>query len=152
MFLVIQCQVTNFYLKENLVEQYTQEDESSLQSILQCLLGENILHLVMERMWCDDDNGGGSDDEIVVEEHICQTHLCSPEVLCLSVCYFPLFKLGPSLDIFMLSEVRYRQLSYDITYMRNLKQRLQMNLFTKWKQSHRCRKQIYGCWGKGREG
>ena len=80
-----------------------------------------------------DDNGGGSDDEIVVEEHICQTHLCSPEVLCLSVCYFPLFKLGPSLDIIMLSEVRYRQLSYDITYMRNLKQRLQMNLFTKRK-------------------
>ena len=52
------------------------------------------------------DDGGGSNDEILVEEHICQTHLCSPEVLYLSVCYFPLFKLGPSLDIVTLSEVR----------------------------------------------
>ena len=34
---------------------------------------------------------------------------------------------------------------YDIAYMRNLKQEgIHVNLFTKQKQSHRCRKQIYG--------
>ena len=46
-----------------------------------------------------------------------------------------------------------RQILYDITYMWNLKKMVQMNLFTKDKQSHRCRKQIYGYQGgKGREG
>ena len=34
---------------------------------------------------------------------------------------------------------------YDIAYMRTLKQEgIHVNLFTKQKQSHRCRKQIYG--------
>ena len=54
----------------------------------------------------DDDNDGCSDDEILVEEHICQTHLCSPEVSYLSVYYFSLCKLGASLDIVILSEVK----------------------------------------------
>ena len=36
---------------------------------------------------------------------------------------------------------RERQISYDITYMRNLKKKMiQMNLFTKQKQTHRLRK------------
>ena len=34
------------------------------------------------------------------------------------------------LEIFMLSEVREREISYDITHMQNLK-KIQMNLFTK---------------------
>ena len=33
------------------------------------------------------------------------------------------------LEIIIRSEVRQRQISYDITYMWNLKQRIQMNLF-----------------------
>ena len=40
---------------------------------------------------------------------------------------------------------RERQISYDITYMWNLKNMIQMNLFTKQKQTHRLRKQTYGC-------
>ena len=36
-----------------------------------------------------------------------------------------------------------RQIS-DIAYMWNLKKQVQVNLFTKQKQSHRCRKQTYG--------
>ena len=43
------------------------------------------------------------------------------------------------LEIVLLSEVRERQISYDITYMWNLKILAQMNLITKQKQSH-----IYG--------
>ena len=39
---------------------------------------------------------------------------------------------------------REKQISYDITYMWNLKKMIQMNLFTKQKQTHRHRKQIYG--------
>ena len=42
----------------------------------------------------------------------------------------------------ILSEVRERQVSYDATYMWNLK--YDVNLFTKQKQTHRHRKQIYG--------
>ena len=38
---------------------------------------------------------------------------------------------------------RERQISYDITYMWNLKKWIQMNLFTKQKQTHRLWKQIY---------
>ena len=34
---------------------------------------------------------------------------------------------------------RERQISYDITHMRNLKKVMQMNLFTKQKQTHRLR-------------
>ena len=37
-----------------------------------------------------------------------------------------------------------RQTSYDITYMWNLKKMVQINLFTKQKWSHRCKKQTYG--------
>ena len=42
------------------------------------------------------------------------------------------------------SEVSQRQITYDIAYMWNLKKIIQMNLFTKQKQSHRHRKQTYG--------
>ena len=48
---------------------------------------------------------------------------------------------------------RKRQISYDITYMWNLKKKkmVQMNLFTKQKYSHRYRKQTYSHQvGKGR--
>ena len=50
------------------------------------------------------------------------------------------------LETVILSEVRQteRYISYDITYMWNLKKMVQMNLFTKQKQSQRCRKQFYG--------
>ena len=37
-----------------------------------------------------------------------------------------------NLEIITLSEVRQRQILYDITYMWNLKKKIQMNLFTKW--------------------
>ena len=48
---------------------------------------------------------------------------------------------------------RERQISYDITYMWNLKKMIQMNLFTKQKQTHRLQKQTYGYQsGKGGEG
>ena len=39
---------------------------------------------------------------------------------------------------------RERQISYDIIYTWNIKKRIQMNLFTKQKQTHRLRKQTYG--------
>ena len=40
---------------------------------------------------------------------------------------------------------RERQISYDIAYMWNLKKKkIQMNLFTKQKETHRDRKQTYG--------
>ena len=56
------------------------------------------------------------------------------------------------LEIIILNEVRERQISYDITYMWNNKM-IQMNLFTKQKQAHKHRKQIYGYQrGKGWEG
>ena len=42
---------------------------------------------------------------------------------------------------------RERQISYDITYMWNLKKMVQVNLFTKQKLSHRYRKQTYGYQG-----
>ena len=48
------------------------------------------------------------------------------------------------LEIIILSEVSQRQISYDITYMWNLEKMVQMNLFTKQKQTHRQRKQTYG--------
>ena len=51
------------------------------------------------------------------------------------------------LEIIILSEGSQieRQILYDITYMRNLKKMMiQMNLFTKQKQTHRHRKQTYG--------
>ena len=36
-----------------------------------------------------------------------------------------------------------RQISYDIIYTQNLKQMIQINIFTKQKQTHRHRKQTY---------
>ena len=39
---------------------------------------------------------------------------------------------------------RERQISYDITFVWNLKKIVQLNLFTQQKQSNRCRKQTYG--------
>ena len=43
--------------------------------------------------------------------------------------------------------LRERQISYDITYMWNLKEMVKMNLLQKWKWSHRHIKQIYGYHG-----
>ena len=48
------------------------------------------------------------------------------------------------LEITVLSEDRERQTSYEITYMWNLKKRIQMNLFARQKQTHKLWKQIYG--------
>ena len=49
------------------------------------------------------------------------------------------------LEILILSKSeRERQISYDITYMWNLKKKIQLNLFTKQKQTYRHRKQTYG--------
>ena len=46
---------------------------------------------------------------------------------------------------------RERQILYDITYMWNLKKKIQIHLLTKQKQTHRHRKQTYGYQrGKGR--
>ena len=44
-----------------------------------------------------------------------------------------------------------RLISYDITYIWNLKKKIQMNLFTKQKQAHRHRKQTYG-YQRGKRG
>ena len=53
-------------------------------------------------------------------------------------------------EIVLLSEVsQSEKVKYDITYIRNLKKKVQMNLFTKQKQTHRLRKRTYGCWGYG---
>ena len=46
------------------------------------------------------------------------------------------------LETFVLSEVRERQISYDIIYMWTLKKRIPMNLCTKEKQIHRYSKQL----------
>ena len=55
-------------------------------------------------------------------------------------------------EIIILSEVSQRQI-HDITYMWNLIKMIQMNLYTKQKQTHRYRKQTYGYQrGKGGEG
>ena len=50
------------------------------------------------------------------------------------------------LEIIISSEVRQKEkVKYcDITYIWNLKKMIQMNLFTKQKQTHRHRKQTYG--------
>ena len=47
------------------------------------------------------------------------------------------------LEGIMLSEINQRQILYDITYIWNLKI-IQMNLYTKQKQTHRHRKQTHG--------
>ena len=55
----------------------------------------------------------------------------------------PLAATWMDLEIVILSEVRERQISYDITYMWNLKKKMvQMNLFTKQKQSHRYKNKL----------
>ena len=57
------------------------------------------------------------------------------------------------LEIIILSEVSQRQISYATAYMWNLKKMIQMNLFTKQKQTHRHRKQTCGYQrGKAGEG
>ena len=48
------------------------------------------------------------------------------------------------LEIIISSEVRQKEKYCDITYIWNLKKMIQMNLFTKQKQTHRHRKQTYG--------
>ena len=52
------------------------------------------------------------------------------------------------LEILILSELRKRQISYDISYMR-LQNMAQMNISTKQKQTHR--EQFCGCQGRGWE-
>ena len=47
------------------------------------------------------------------------------------------------LEIIIVSEVSQRQILYYINYTWNLKKMIQMNLFTKQKQTHRHRKQSY---------
>ena len=51
------------------------------------------------------------------------------------------------LEIIILSEVRKRKTN--ITYMWNLKNMIQMNIFTKQKQTHRRGESTYGYRGKG---
>ena len=50
------------------------------------------------------------------------------------------------LETIILSDMwdRKTQTPYDVTYMWNLKKKIQMNLFTKQKQTYRLRKQVYG--------
>ena len=56
------------------------------------------------------------------------------------------------LEMIILSEVSQTEKNkYNITYLWNLKNMLQVNLFTKQKQTHRCRKQYYG-YQTGRSG
>ena len=44
------------------------------------------------------------------------------------------------LEVIALSKVRQRKISQDMAYIQNLKEKLiQMNLFTKQKQSHTCK-------------
>ena len=50
--------------------------------------------------------------------------------------------------IIQMRGVRQRQISYDITYLQDRKKMIQMNLFTKLKQTHRLRKQMYGGGGR----
>ena len=47
---------------------------------------------------------------------------------------------------------RGRQISYNITYMWNLKKTIQMNLFTKQKQTHRLRELIYSYQSRTEQG
>ena len=56
------------------------------------------------------------------------------------------------LEVITLSVINQRQISYDITYMWDLKKNIQMNLFTKQKQTHKHRKQTYDHQGEMRGG
>ena len=50
----------------------------------------------------------------------------------------PFAATGLDLEIIILSEVRRkRQISYDVAYKQNVKKKIQMNLFTKHKWTHR---------------
>ena len=54
------------------------------------------------------------------------------------------------LEIIILNEVRERQIPHDVTYMWNLKKMIQMNLFTKLKQTENKRIVTEGeRWGEG---
>ena len=54
------------------------------------------------------------------------------------------------LEISILSEVRQRQISYDVTYMWNHEIKKDKNeLATKQRETHRLRGQIYGYHSKG---
>ena len=57
------------------------------------------------------------------------------------------------LEIITLSEISQteKEISYDITYIWNLKKMIQMNLFTKQELTHRPRKQTMIIQGKGQE-
>ena len=55
------------------------------------------------------------------------------------------------LEIIILNEVRQRRTNIRYFLYVQSKKKVQMNLFTKQKQTHRCRKQINGCAG-GRRG
>ena len=45
-----------------------------------------------------------------------------------------------NLEMIILSQLdRERQISYDIAYMWHLKKKMEMNVFIKWKQTHRLR-------------
>ena len=54
------------------------------------------------------------------------------------------------LETIILSEVSQAEKDKYFTYMQNLKKDIQINLFTKQKQGHRSRKQIYGYQGDWR--
>ena len=56
----------------------------------------------------------------------------------------PLTATWLDLEIIILSEVREREISYDIPCMQNLKRNDTNNLLIKHKQTHRLRKQTYG--------
>ena len=55
------------------------------------------------------------------------------------------------LEIFIISKSNKNQISYNITYMWNLRKKIQRNLFTKQKQTYRLQKQTYG-YQKGKAG
>lgn len=56
----------------------------------------------------------------------------------------PLAAPWMDLETVILSAVKSEKKKYDIPYMWNLRL-IQMSFFTR--ESHRCRDQIYGCWG-----
>ena len=56
----------------------------------------------------------------------------------------PFAAMWMALEIIIQSEIRKRQIPYDITYMWNLKYST-MNIFSKQKQTRRQREQTFGC-------
>ena len=63
-----------------------------------------------------------------------------------------LFAAWMNLEMIILSEVRQKQVSYDIIYKWHLKKMIQMNLFTKQKQTHRYRREKKQWLPKGKVG